>query len=206
MKNDHEIDQERLQAYVDGQLSQSEKEQVDHHLKSCQECNSYVTGLMKLNKAIDDAECLPGMDAYFDTFASRVASRIAQRKLEKRKSPVQSILRWGGIPLAAAATLVIAVIVSLNYFSSDESPGRFKDTLKKEHPAAVDKMEALSPARAKKVTLSSQADREERSIPAESLRQIHEVTTIVIHLPGDDSSVSPPEIATALEINIPSGG
>lgn len=310
-KERHEIDLEQLQLYVDGQLDPRARAAVDAHLGHCPECRGLVSQLNNLDRAISDAECPSAPQGYFDTLASRVAGGIAQRKMEKRSRSGGIVLRWLGLPIAAAATIILAVVVSNNMFLQTERQVRLEGdkvktpnirtvqeppsvapsektsrqsrvSLKGEEPAdflaasrkqaatdiavssekgsrtvtAAVKEEgitvglvagrkqadsdgsrtpekksrlaetavlevkapvAMIPPRAKKANTVAGDSGKETSPATGAAREkppaassvphvVYEVKTIVIYLPGGDSSCPPPEISTAIEIDIPNGG
>ncbi|HAD82054.1 MAG: hypothetical protein A2509_04705 [Candidatus Edwardsbacteria bacterium RIFOXYD12_FULL_50_11] len=119
-KKKHEIDLDQLQAYIDGQLGQPDRAMVETHLSHCPECRGLVSHLKNLDRAVADAECPSAPEAYFATLASRVAGGIARRKMEKRRRSGGIVLRWLGVPIAAAATIILAVVVSNNMFLQTE--------------------------------------------------------------------------------------
>ncbi|MDQ7798388.1 MAG: zf-HC2 domain-containing protein [Candidatus Edwardsbacteria bacterium] len=275
-KERHEIDLEQLQLYVDGQLDPKDRAAVNAHLGHCPECRGLVSQLNELERAISDAECPSVPQGYFETLASRVAGGIAQRKMARKKKSLRGIFNWGGMPIAAAASLVILLVISVNLFYSgefsspreaeldkavslakDEEPTLAKSPEKKSltMAAAVKEEEitiglvagrkqgdndgsrtpekksrleetafmevrapvAMIPPRAKKTNTAAGAPGKETSQAADAAGEklpsassmphmVYEVKTIVICLPGGDSPCQPPEISTAIEIDIPNGG
>jgi hypothetical protein len=310
-KERHEIDLKQLHLYVDGQLDPRARAAVDAHLGHCPECRGLVAQLTNLERAVAEAECPSAPEGYFDTLASRVAGGIARRKMEKRRKSGGIVLRWLGVPLAAAATIILAVIMSNNMFLQTERPASFEGdkvktqnirtvqrplsatapekaprqpraSLKDEGPAdilapsrkqatadiaiALEKgsrttgtavkeeeidvvlvagrkpgdadgsrtpekksrlaetavMEvkapvAMIPPRAKKANTAAGAPDKKTSQVADAAGEklpsassmphvVYEVKTIVICLPDGDSPCQPPEISTAIEIDIPNGG
>mgnify|MGYP001244561270 CR=1 FL=1 len=294
-KEKHKIDLEQLQRYIDGQLDPRARATVDAHLSHCPECRGLVSQLNNLDRAVADAECPSAPEGYFDTLASRVAGGIAQRKMEKRRESGGIVLRWLGVPIAAAATIILAVVVSNNMFlqterqvslegdkikipniravqgplaavSSEKAHRPPRASLKDEGQTDVlaasrkqahavkeeeitvglvagrkqedtdgsrtpEKKSRLEEAafievkapvamilpRAKKANTLAGAPSKETSQTAAAAREklpaassvphvVYEVKTIVIYLPGGDSPCPPPEISTAIEIEIPDGG
>jgi len=205
MTNKHEIGQDLLQAYVDGQLKEAEKERLVGHLKVCKECRSFVMQLEKLNEAMAPAEFPSDNEGYFKNFSSRVACGIAKRKMNHSKKPVWSILRWAAIPLAATATLAIAVVVSLTMLSRDETPNTFSKKADKSLVSTKDECRSAVENSLKKSRTIEPALLKESKL-AVIPHNINEVTTIVIYLPGSNYPTPPPEISTAIEIDIPDGG
>ena len=275
-KKKHEIDLDQLQSYIDGQLGQPDRAVVETHLSHCPECRRLVLQLKTLEQAVADAECQSVPEGYFDTLASRVAGGIARRKMARKEKSLWGIFNWGGMPIAAAASVVILLVISVNLFYSgefsspreteldkgvslakDEEPTLAKSPEKKSRTmkAAVKEEEitvglvagrkpgdtdgsrtpekksrleetaflevkapvAMIPPRAKKANTAVGAPSKETSQASDAARKkpraassvphvVYEVKTIVIYLPGGDSPCPPPEISTAIEIDIPNGG
>ncbi|MCU0607310.1 MAG: zf-HC2 domain-containing protein [Candidatus Edwardsbacteria bacterium] len=111
--NGHACSFEQLQAFADGALDDALTRAVERHLADCGECRAAVDRLRALAAGIERAESPDAPAGYFDTFNSRVASRIAAAK---RPVPLLRKLRlawWGLVPAAAAAAL--ALVVSLDH-------------------------------------------------------------------------------------------
>lgn len=205
MKKEHRISEDHLQAYFDGHLSEPEKILTEKHLSGCTECQAYILQLEKLDRAITNAECRPGHEPYFETFASRVANGIAQRKIDQGRNPEFNIFRWVGIPLAATVTLAIALIVSLSMFSKDEKPSHYSLDKEKRIVADKDEYAPFSESGLKKSKMAP-AEVVEKKVMASTPHMIKEVTTIVIYLPGEGRQTCSPEISKAIQIDLPNGG
>jgi Zn-finger nucleic acid-binding protein len=275
-KERHEIGLEQLQLYIDGQLDPRDRAAVDVHLSHCPECRGLVSRLNNLDRAVAQAECQPAPEGYFDTLASRVAGGIAQRKMARKKTSLWGIFNWGGMPIAAAASAAILLVIAVNLFSpgefsgpretefdktvslaKDQEPSLARTAEKKSRTmaAAVKEEEiivglvagrkqgdtdgsrtpekksrleetafmevtapvAMIPPRAKKTNTVAGAPSKETSQAADAAREkpraassvphvVYEVKTIVIYLPGGELPCLPPEISTAIEIDIPNGG
>lgn len=108
-QNGHTYSFEQLQAFADGTVDDALRPGIERHLADCAECRRTVNGLRALDERIGRAESAEAPAGYFDTFNSRVASRIAAAR---RPAPLPRRLRlawWGLVPAAAAALLVLVV-------------------------------------------------------------------------------------------------
>jgi len=204
-KNEHKIDQNQLQAYIDGQLDQRDRAMVDAHLSHCPECRGLVTQLKNLEQAVADAECQSVPEGYFDTLASRVTGGIAQRKMDRKKTFLWGIFNWGGVPIAATATIVVLLAISVNLFYSGEFSNPREKDLDKAGSMVKDEEPVLARAPEKKSRAVAPSARQDMELVAAVPHVVYEVKTIVIFLPADDSPCPPPEISTAIEIDIPNG-
>jgi Putative zinc-finger len=96
---------DRLEAYLDQELSADDRAEVSRHLSGCSECRRLLEELA----AVDDAARSVPVDApegYFDTFAARVRQRLGSEPRRRAfRPPVWS--------LAVAAALLLAVITPL---------------------------------------------------------------------------------------------
>ncbi len=84
------LTEDQLSALADGALAGRERESCEAHLAACEACRARLDSLTALDRSLAGAlEHDPG-EAYFETFAERVAARIA------RETP-------GGVPAGRAA-------------------------------------------------------------------------------------------------------
>jgi hypothetical protein len=93
-------DREVLIDFVEGDLSRRQIEQIEAHLKTCDNCNSYVESLKRtyaLMARDSVPEPSPGYWAYF-------AQRVTRRAKSKRRR------LWVLVPGAAAAALVLTMM------------------------------------------------------------------------------------------------
>jgi Putative zinc-finger len=97
-------DPEQLSAYVDGELTGGERDDLEQHLTGCSECSAT---LRALRATVADVRALPQpAPSEQDTWALRAAIAKA------RKRPMQRY-RWA-IAASSVAAAAIAVVVSLN--------------------------------------------------------------------------------------------
>jgi anti-sigma factor RsiW len=97
-------EQERLSAWLDGELNPAERAEVDAHLLECEACATFLARL----RAVDEgARALPTSvpEGYFDRLPARVRARIEARRRAAGRLPVWA---W-----AAAAALLLAVVAPL---------------------------------------------------------------------------------------------
>ena len=96
---------DRLDAYLDEELSAGDRAEVSRHLSGCPECRRLLEDLVAVDEA---ARALPAEapEAYFDTFAPRVRERLRGARARRAfRPPIWS--------LAVAAALLLAVITPL---------------------------------------------------------------------------------------------
>jgi hypothetical protein len=112
MKNNdqHKFTPEQLGAYYDGQLGESERHEIEWHVKTCPRCHAFLADLTLMDKAVERAENVSAPDGYFDTFGSAVANRIARQKLEPQKQDKR--FGWGWVTAAAALASLTIILIS----------------------------------------------------------------------------------------------
>ena len=104
-------DKERIIEYLDGELSESRRKEVEAILASCEECRAFFE---------EEKRCLQILDAYdaiepSSDFADKVLSRISTAPVtERRKTRVVPIMRLIWKPVAAAAA---AIIIALSLYT-----------------------------------------------------------------------------------------
>ncbi|MDO9026365.1 MAG: zf-HC2 domain-containing protein [bacterium] len=108
--NQHTFTPEQIGAYYDGQLAETERLELEQHLKQCPQCQAVLTELSLMDSAVQKAECVSAPDGYFQTFGSAVANRIAQQKLSPQKEAKR--FSWGWVTAAAALASLAIVLVS----------------------------------------------------------------------------------------------
>jgi Putative zinc-finger len=93
--------QERLSAYLDGELAVADRQAVEAHLQLCDECGRHLEDLA----AVDElARALPveAPGGYFEALPARVRFKVAPRRRRAPRIPAWS---W-----AVAAALLVAVV------------------------------------------------------------------------------------------------
>jgi hypothetical protein len=93
-------------------LPEAQARELTAHIVSCAECRATADKLRALDTLTAQAEEIPTPDRYFETFGSRVASRIAARKAAPERSSFRLPL-WGLVPLATAAGLVLVIALRM---------------------------------------------------------------------------------------------
>jgi predicted anti-sigma-YlaC factor YlaD len=96
---------ERLYAYLEGDLSSAEKQDIESHLAACPKCRDAVEERKRMLQAIDS---LPAFEVPPD-FTKSVMDRISTAPLEAKVT----IFGW----LAAAAAGFLAVAAALSIFA-----------------------------------------------------------------------------------------
>jgi hypothetical protein len=98
--------QERLSVYLDGELPQAERAEVDAHLRGCAACARHLEELAAVDAAARDLP-VPAPPGYFDSLPARVAARLPAPRPTRRPRPQTWV--WA----AAAAALALAVLTPL---------------------------------------------------------------------------------------------
>jgi hypothetical protein len=98
--------QERLSVYLDGELPQTERAEVDAHLRGCAACARHLEELAAVDAAARDLP-VPAPPGYFDSLPARVAARLPAPRTTRRPQPQTWV--WA----AAAAALALAVLTPL---------------------------------------------------------------------------------------------
>ncbi len=93
----------RLDAYVDGELSDQELRAVEEHLATCRECGAVALGRMQMKRATRAAAAMQFTPSA--EFRQRVQQSIAPRR------PRFSFLARPALVIAVAAVLVLAIAV-----------------------------------------------------------------------------------------------
>jgi Putative zinc-finger len=120
---------DRLDAYLDEELSAGDRAEISRHLSGCSECRRLLEELAAVDEA---ARELPAEapEGYFDTFAPRVRERLRGARARRAfRPPIWS--------LAVAAALLLAVITPLTLREHATPPPAT--------PAAVSRVAAPAP-------------------------------------------------------------
>jgi hypothetical protein len=151
--NGHPYTFEQLQSFVDGTLDKAISRQIEQHLASCAECQTDVAKLRALETKTAQALPADAPDKYFDTFGSRVSARIAARR-EAAPARRAWFARWGLVPAAAAAVLVLLIALNPEHSLRQQALVRERvGQADKAAPVAASQPEAARPG-----TVTSQAE------------------------------------------------
>jgi hypothetical protein len=93
---------ERLSAFLDGELEDAERREVQEHLEACPSCAEHLSDLAALDQAARGLGVVVP-EGYFDSLPGRVRQR-----LPARRRAVLPVWAW-----AAAAALLVAVLTPL---------------------------------------------------------------------------------------------
>ena len=79
---------EQLSGYIDGALTDADREAVESHFATCNECLRELAAMAQVNKQLQSVLKHDPGEAYFDSFADRVRERITHEAvLVKPASP-----------------------------------------------------------------------------------------------------------------------
>ena len=92
-----------LSAFVDGELSENEKEEVLSHVEHCQNCREYLSELMIVHTMFEE---MPELDAP-EGFSERVLERVHEEKRERSRHR----RAWPRVLAACFALLVVTAAV-----------------------------------------------------------------------------------------------
>jgi len=108
--------QERLSTYMDGEIGQDVRAQIDEHLASCGSCREALARLRQVDAFLGSA-CAPCMS---EGFAGRVMAQAREHATEWRRSPWESWspFRWWvsssrPMRVAAAAVMIVGLAVGV---------------------------------------------------------------------------------------------
>ncbi|HRU39739.1 MAG TPA: zf-HC2 domain-containing protein, partial [Candidatus Goldiibacteriota bacterium] len=93
----------KLSAFVDNEVSEAQRAEIEHHIHQCQECRNeidnyqLITNNLKLNSEIQVSSA----------FRAKVNAAIDSQKTVKSTNPVPSL--WKLLPVPAGLSLVILV-------------------------------------------------------------------------------------------------
>lgn len=105
-----------LSRYIDNQLDDSERNMVEEHLKSCQECSAYYQKLLELQKIADDFD-ISGDEQYWIEQKNEIIDRI--EKLESAgTTPLPARRPRNVIYKLAAVAASIALIAFISIHES----------------------------------------------------------------------------------------
>ena len=108
--NRHTYAYEDWQAFHEGQLPSGRRAEMELHLRTCADCQKVLSSLERLDLMVADAEQATVPPGYSETFASRVASRIAQSK-PAAGTKTLTAFHWKWLSAALAASLVATIFL-----------------------------------------------------------------------------------------------
>nr|MBC7246065.1 zf-HC2 domain-containing protein [Chloroflexota bacterium] len=100
-KTEHEFCQEELSAFLDGQLSQRERQRVERHLKKCSACQRDLVSLQQTVALLRSTPVLKPPRSFFIPVSERAKQKQAQR----------TRLVYGYLRAATAVATVLLVLV-----------------------------------------------------------------------------------------------
>ena len=104
-----------LSAFVDGELSENEKEEVLSHVEHCQNCREYLSELMIVHTMFEE---MPELDAP-EGFSERVLERVHERSRHRRAWPRVLAACFALLVVTAAAWKLAPAMVSSNDSAAD---------------------------------------------------------------------------------------
>jgi len=123
-------DPEQLSAYIDGELTGTDRDDLEQHLTGCSECSATLRGL---RATVADMRALPSpVPSEQDAWALRSAIAKARRK------PAERYRRWViGAGSAAAVAAAIVGVVSLSHNSPKATFGQKNESVRAPVAGAV---------------------------------------------------------------------
>ncbi len=91
-----------LMGYIDGELSQDDKERIEHHLAECKECAQELELYQKLNEIVQPLE--------FITLEDRLMSNYWRKGFRKIERNTAMFLLFAGLSILAGFGIVQFVI------------------------------------------------------------------------------------------------
>ena len=101
----HDEYKEQLSAFLDGELTDAERDDVLAHLETCAACRSYLAELTALHDALGDMEDVDVPEGFADGVIARLHEESAPQKAKKR-SP------WRDVATLAACAAVVVLAIS----------------------------------------------------------------------------------------------
>ena len=101
----HDEYKEKLSAFLDGELTDAERDDVLTHLETCAACRTHLAELTALHDALSDMEDVDVPEG----FADGVLARLHEEKMPQKTK--KSNL-WRGIATLAACAAVVVLAVS----------------------------------------------------------------------------------------------
>ena len=92
-----------LSAFVDGELTEQEKNEVLAHAETCEGCRTYLAELMTMRLAFGDLEEYDAPAGFAESVMARLHEEATPKKRTQRK-------KWMGLAACAAVVLMAAVL------------------------------------------------------------------------------------------------
>lgn len=105
-----------LSAYLDGELTASERQTVDTHLRECDACRSELTALSSVASALSEMPALAAPQGFGAAVRAQINSSTqtkAPLEVDFRPAPLQPKAGWNPIVFSFVALLVVSVLVYL---------------------------------------------------------------------------------------------
>ncbi|HEY9758583.1 MAG TPA: zf-HC2 domain-containing protein [Oculatellaceae cyanobacterium] len=141
-----------LDAYHDGELTESEKNSVDEHLRECSACSAQLAGVSRL---VATLKTIPSLQMR-DDFADKFEARLLQEKPAVTLAKSNVISRRFALAVASAAAFVLCVCAGQLLFRPGAAPNevaavpqppvnQVSKTLQAEELAAVPSRDTRAP-------------------------------------------------------------
>lgn len=98
----HGVENEELQAYLDGELSPTRRAEVEMHLRECAECAAVLDDLKRVSAALQQWEVEPA------------PASMRPPAVDTEKRPASWWLRWQTAAALAASAAVVLLVVSIS--------------------------------------------------------------------------------------------
>jgi anti-sigma factor RsiW len=108
------LDPDKLNAYIDGELSPTEQQGIDQHLKNCHTCSLRVLSAMQLKAATARAgqRFAPPPEAL-----ARLTAKLHEQPQSQQSSPQKTTARIYSMRPAAWAALAAAILLTVSLLS-----------------------------------------------------------------------------------------
>ena len=84
----HQDIRDLLGAYLDNELEDREKRQVDEHLGDCRDCREELAGLRELDEFARSLSPAPQAETYWERFPARIKAALRERQRSRREKEV----------------------------------------------------------------------------------------------------------------------
>ena len=108
-----------LSAFVDGELSENEKEEVLSHVEHCQNCREYLSELMIVHTMFEEMPELDAPEGFSERVLERVHEEKRARSRHRRAWPRVLAACFALLVVTAAAWKLAPAMVSSNDSAAD---------------------------------------------------------------------------------------